>query len=351
MNGFGKVNFTSPSAFRGPGRWRTETSSGLGAHHLHVPAGQVAGVAADRGQDLGLQDVRGDVPVRAEDHLVHLLGENRRLAVAGSGDDAHGERFAPVLVGVELEGRHVDEDGAPARLPSLPPPALEVQLDLEDAVLDGNVEGVDGLAIDEPGDASPWRCWNPFRVSPGPAVAPAAPPVGGPRAGLRRPRGNHRPSADSGDAPVAHQRVHQGGVLRMSRAHGLENADRGIAKYRLVQQRGGIDGPRAHPPERGRAAGVHRPDRKVGGVAQERIGDGDVRGGGRARPRVVSLSGQTLLARAAAMARSSAWAPGVRLAFANPRRLVAPARVEGLEDLPQLRAPFVGGELRRALRL
>ena len=50
-------------------------------HDLHVLALEVGGVAARLRHDLRADDARGRAPVRPEDHVLHLVDEDRRLVV------------------------------------------------------------------------------------------------------------------------------------------------------------------------------------------------------------------------------------------------------------------------------
>src|SRR4029450_3509136 len=61
--------------------------------------------------------------------------------------DARAPWRAPLPRELELEGRNVHEDVGVAELPRDPAPALEVQLDLPDAVDHGDVEGGERFVV------------------------------------------------------------------------------------------------------------------------------------------------------------------------------------------------------------
>ena len=110
--------------------------------HLELVAVEIAGIAQDGRDRLFPQDARRHVPVRAEDDLRHLVAEDGRGGLVGlPRHHPHREGGLALLDRLELEGRDVDEDVAVAELLGQPPPALEVQLDLRDAIRGGGVPG------------------------------------------------------------------------------------------------------------------------------------------------------------------------------------------------------------------
>ena len=112
--------------------------------HLELVAVEVAGIAQDGRDRLLPQDARRHVPVGAEDDLRHLVAEDGRGGLVGlARHHPYREGDLALLDRLELEGRDVDEDVAVAELLGQPPPALEVQLDLRDAIRGGGVPGRD----------------------------------------------------------------------------------------------------------------------------------------------------------------------------------------------------------------
>ena len=65
-------------------------------HDLHVLALEVGRVAPGVGHDLRADDARGRAPVGPEDHVLHLVDEDRRLVAERlADDDVHAQRARP----------------------------------------------------------------------------------------------------------------------------------------------------------------------------------------------------------------------------------------------------------------
>ncbi len=102
----------------------------------------------DVGDEFLAGDVDGDVPVGAEDEVLHHVGEDRGLVLADdlADDDAHGEVELVVgVVAAEDELREVDHQARVEIGVGQPAPALERVLQLGYASGHGDVEGLDGL--------------------------------------------------------------------------------------------------------------------------------------------------------------------------------------------------------------
>ena len=164
FSALGKMNLARPSEFLGPGFWRTKRRPETtrvevlrvdgqgrrvvvaGRHDLQVLAREVARVAARVRDDLARDDAGGRVPVRAEDHVLQAVDEDRRLVLERlADDDVHAQRLVGGLrVGrPQAEERDVHEQVRVLAHLGQPAHALHGELDLAHAMGEGDVQAGD----------------------------------------------------------------------------------------------------------------------------------------------------------------------------------------------------------------
>ena len=121
-------------------------------HDLHVLAREVAGIAARVGHDLVHDDAVGRVPVGTEDHVVHLVEEDRSHVpdrLADHDVHAHGLLAGTRVGSPQAEEGEVHEHAGALRHVGQPAHALHGQLDLAHAMRHAHVEGGHRVAPDD----------------------------------------------------------------------------------------------------------------------------------------------------------------------------------------------------------
>jgi hypothetical protein len=85
----------------------------------------------------------------------HLVAEDRRRVALFADDGADIEGELPAFVGFEVEVRDVDAEMPLAEVVRQPAPAVEIDFDLTNAVVERDVERGAGSAIDRAGGRQP----------------------------------------------------------------------------------------------------------------------------------------------------------------------------------------------------
>jgi hypothetical protein len=280
----------SPSALRGPGRWRRRSWPALAAARFAAesvvstrPSGATnskpsrsksARVAAQLRHELGARDRRRHVPVRAELDAAQVGVEQGRALVQRLADDdlhaqLHTDAAVAHLVGAQHELRDVDDDHARPLQQRGPAQALERELDLaharrrRDAQLRQRraadhavgrqpvalLEGLDRLDQRPVVDRRLGRLGRQVADRDQPPRQQRQPGVGLPglqprrraaRAG--RQRRQRRQRGPCGQLAVARQRLAQPLVLRQVRRRGLRGLAQAVRRQRRLQRGRGIEG-------------------------------------------------------------------------------------------------------------
>jgi len=114
-----------------------------------VPAHPVR-IGLDQGQLVLAQDGRRHVPVRGELEIGHSGRKDRRPSKGGTHHHRHRQDLLFLLDQLETEVGDIDPQISPAERLGQPAPALEVDLDLPDALFHRNIESRQGPGPDNP---------------------------------------------------------------------------------------------------------------------------------------------------------------------------------------------------------